>query len=53
MPIRIIFYAIKVKCKCDCKALHKYFPITVINNLEGHTYTNPDAEVINNDLNKF
>ena len=32
------------------KALHKYFPITVINNLEGHTYTNPDAEVINNDL---
>jgi len=34
-------------------ALHKYYPITVINNLSGHTYTNPNADVINNDTNKF
>ena len=33
------------------KALHKYYPITVINNLAGHTYSNENAEVINNDSN--
>ena len=55
MPIRIIILCFKRwgNVNAIVKALHKYFPITVINNLEGHTYTNPDAEVINNDLNKF
>ncbi len=35
------------------KALHKFYPITVINNLAGHTYSNEYAEVINNDKNNF
>jgi hypothetical protein len=35
------------------KALHRYYPITVINNLPGHTYSNQNAEVINNDVNKY
>ena len=55
MPIRIIILCYKRwgNVNAIVKALHKYFPITVINNLEGHTYTNPDAEVINNDANRF
>ena len=35
------------------KALHKFYPITVLNNLAGHTYSNEYAEVINNDKNNF
>ena len=35
------------------KALHKFYPITVINNLAGHTYSNEYVDVINNDKNNF
>ena len=53
--VRIIILCYKRWGNVDLmiKALHTYYPITVINNLAGHTYSNENAEVINNDSNKF
>ena len=54
-PIRVIILCYKRwgNVNAIVKALHKYFPITVINNLENHEYTNENAEVMNNEVNHY
>ena len=54
-PIRVIILCYKRwgNVNAIVKALHKYFPITVINNLENHEYTNQNAEVLNNEVNHY
>ena len=53
-PIRVIVLCYRRWGNVDAivKALYKYFPITVINNLPNHEYVNENAEVLNNEQNR-
>ena len=54
-PIRVIVLCYRRWGNVDAivKALYKYFPITVINNLPNHEYVNENAEVLNNEQNRY
>ena len=53
LRIIILNYKRPDNVKAICDALHKYFPITVINNNSNETFSHPKIEVINNNKNKY